>query len=207
MPRYTPEVFFQVDEQKAREIILTPDGGMTTDERWERETAWISGFLEFREDALVIDYGCGIGRLSKVIKRPVLGVDLSPTMRQHAIRYVDRQEFGVVSPTMLQKLARQGLRCGGAVCVWVLQHVVNPDEVIGDLSNALCSRAPLYVLNLSTRCVPTDAGWFDDGVHVDRLLDQSFKFVREIELPPELAALGAYFRLYEKRARWWKVGR
>jgi len=205
MARYMPEVFFQVDEQNAREIILQPIPGMSTDERWESETAWISGHLEFREDALVIDYGCGIGRLSKVVKRPVLGVDISPTMRQQAIQYVDRQEFGVVSPTILQKLARQGLRCDGAVCAWVLQHVVRPEEVIVDLVNALSNHARVYVLNLLTRCVPTDAGWVDDGIEVHRLLDLHFKFVRDIPVPPELSALGTYFRLYEKRAPWWRV--
>ena len=62
-PRYCPQVFDQPDLADAKAIILTPEAGLTTDERWERETAFLRPFLEALPAGLAIDYGCGIGRL------------------------------------------------------------------------------------------------------------------------------------------------
>ena len=54
-PRYCPQVFDQPDLADAKAIILTPEAGLTTDERWERETAFLRPFLEALPAGLAID--------------------------------------------------------------------------------------------------------------------------------------------------------
>ncbi len=65
---YHPQVFDVRNIDQAREIILT-GGGSTTDERWVTETPWladeISNSMAISPDSIIIDYGCGIGRMAK----------------------------------------------------------------------------------------------------------------------------------------------
>src|SRR6187455_2492067 len=96
---YSPAAFDVADEAAARRIILTPEFEQDTAERWERETPYLAGLVggqvPLDADSLVIDYGCGIGRLSKaLIERygcHVLGVDISARMRAMAPDYVGSQ--------------------------------------------------------------------------------------------------------------------
>jgi hypothetical protein len=52
---------------EAMSIILTPEGSTTAD-RWETETPYLADLIgqqcALRPDSLVLDYGCGIGRLA-----------------------------------------------------------------------------------------------------------------------------------------------
>src|SRR5260221_13932814 len=79
--RYAPEVFLTEDLAAAKAIILTPEQGLSPEQRWEQETAWMMRHIRFDTAGLIVDYGCGAGRLSQHIPQPVLGVDISPTMR------------------------------------------------------------------------------------------------------------------------------
>lgn len=153
--RYFPEFFNTTNVQDAKCVILTPFDGHTVERRWTEETAWLADRIRFDDDVgLVIDYGCGIGRLAKVIKNPVLGVDISPTMRAQAIGYVERDEFAAVSPTMLETLSTGGLKASGAIAIWALQHVADPERSISGLMNALVPGSPFWLLDLLERRVP-----------------------------------------------------
>ena len=65
---YYPEIFDAHTMGHARAIILTGEGS-TTAERWQVETPWlgdqISSLIEITPDTLLVDYGCGIGRVAK----------------------------------------------------------------------------------------------------------------------------------------------
>ena len=87
--RYFPEVYNVVDENSARQIILTNDGeGADTATRWAAETPYLielfQSTLNLRSDTLLLDYGCGIGRVSKAIIDAfgcsVIGLDASANM-------------------------------------------------------------------------------------------------------------------------------
>ena len=102
---YNPKVFDVSNIQDAKNIILTPEAGMKTDERWEKETKYLSldiseFFKDFNKDKIIIDYGCGIGRLSKELIEKfdckVLGVDISSSMRELAVNYVDNKKGMVI---------------------------------------------------------------------------------------------------------------
>lgn len=84
---YLPEIFAVPDEHAAKNIILTPQAGQSPEERWQRETPYlvelVASNMTIAADALVVDYGTGIGRMAKaLIERfgcRVLGVDLPET--------------------------------------------------------------------------------------------------------------------------------
>lgn len=194
---YYPEVFDAADEDAARRIILTPEPGQETAERWERETPYMAGLIEAelkpRKDGLIVDYGCGLGRLAKVLIERcgcrVLGVDLSPRMRALAPGYVGSQMFSVVSPHMFFSLGQAGLRADGAFSVWVLQHCARPADDIGLISRALQPGGGLFVANMHARAIPTrESKWASDGVDVRALLNQSFMPKSEGSFDPDVLA-------------------
>lgn len=176
---YRPDFFLRRDLADAKEVILSPGGGMTTDERWERETDWLMERINFDgDDGLVVDYGCGVGRLAKRIKNPVIGVDIAQSMRVHADLYVDRPTFSAVTPQMLKVMRANGLRAKGVVAAWALQHVLDVAETVDLLLSMLRSGGVFWLLDLHERhipCVEKDAGelvMVDDGVRIAPLVER-----------------------------------
>jgi 2-polyprenyl-3-methyl-5-hydroxy-6-metoxy-1,4-benzoquinol methylase len=82
--------------------------------------------------SLVLDYGCGIGRLSKApIARHgcnVVGVDISPSMRSMAVGYVDSERFSAWSREELDEKLGVGVAFDLAIWVRVLQHYPSVQE-------------------------------------------------------------------------------
>lgn len=190
---YSRAAFDVPDEAAARRIILTPEFGQDTDERWKRETPYLAGLigseLQLTPNSLCIDYGCGIGRLSKaLIDRygcRVLGVDISERMRVLAPDYVQSQLFSAISPQMLYSLSRRGFRADAGFSVWVLQHCFKPTEDAALLHLALSPQAKLFVLNMIRRAVPTEEGrWANDGLDVKAILEEKFGPAESRRLEP-----------------------
>ena len=104
---YNPHIFTVIDEAAAKRIILTPEGGSRTIERWTIETPYlvrlIMDHVILDRNSLVLDYGCGIGRIAKeLIKQTgchVIGVDISPSMLGLAYPYVHSDNFSAISRT------------------------------------------------------------------------------------------------------------
>ena len=74
--QYFPEVFEVPDAEAAKSIILTNEGpGADTATRWELETPYVTALiaehLKPQPGMLILDYGCGIGRLA----RPLIDVE------------------------------------------------------------------------------------------------------------------------------------
>lgn len=202
---YDPSRFLQTTIEEARHVILTPEAGLNTDERWERETEWLAPYLRFPSASLVIDYGCGIGRLAPFVEAPVLGVDISPTMRGMAtIENRGTSFFSAVTPQMLKQMVAAGLRADGALCVWVLQHAMNPQVDVELLASALLPGSPFILVNRDTRYIPVKTedgreGWAEDKVNVFDLVDEAFDLADQTPLPEALCAPGASLRRYVRR--------
>jgi SAM-dependent methyltransferase len=176
---YDRAVFDVPDMEAARRIILTPEQGQDTDERWRIETPYVAEMigehLRPKLGGTYIDYGCGIGRVAKaMIERfncRVLGVDISERMRALAPEYVQSDNFSAVSLQTLQGLAAGGFRADGAVAIWVLQHCLVPAREADLLRASLADGAGLFVLNANYRAIPTAEGvWFNDQQDVRALL-------------------------------------
>jgi SAM-dependent methyltransferase len=177
---YDPGVFAVSDIRQAMDIILTP-WDKTTEERWQSETEYLAGMigerLELTPDSLVLDYGCGIGRMAKaLIERygcSVLGADISAHMRMLGISYVLSDRFASCSPDMLDRLVAGNLRFDAAISIWVLQHCARPAEDIARIRGALKPSGSLFAVNMFDRAVPTvELGWADDGIDVKGLLSE-----------------------------------
>jgi SAM-dependent methyltransferase len=179
---YNPDIFSVNNLEQARNIILTPETS-TTDERWKTETPMLADLMSQHSpvgpDSLVLDYGCGIGRMAKeLISRHncrVIGVDISPAMRALSVQYVSSDNFFACPPTMLGVLLDGGLRFDAALSIWVLQHCLKPADDIGQLRRALKPGGALFVANNVHRAVPTrESGWANDGIDIRTTLTNTF---------------------------------
>ncbi len=207
-----PDVFEVKSMQQAMNIILTPEAGTTTAERWEKETKYlvpdIGKRLKLSADTCILDYGCGIGRMAKGLIDAygcrVIGVDFSDSMRLLAPDYVLSDRFIVWSPGTLDKMLAKGFAVDAAISLWVIQHVFQPMEVIQRISNAIRPGGLLYALNQNVRCVPTNVGWVNDGFDLRGGLCKVFKEISMHSLPtdattPQLAAI-SMIQLLQKPA-------
>jgi SAM-dependent methyltransferase len=184
---YNPAVFNVADIPAAMQIILTPEG-VPTEQRWRVETPYVADLIgrciEITRSTLLIDYGCGIGRMAKeLIARHgcrVIGVDISPSMRVLAVNYVQSDRFFTCPPQMLDGLTNHGLTVDAAISIWVLQHCVFPDEDIERLRRVIKPQGHLFILNNDDRAVPTvEHGWVSDGLDVKAMLSKQFTLQSE----------------------------
>lgn len=204
---YDPTVFDVVSMQDAMAIILTnEDGGYDTLHRWEVETPWIGELLvselKLTSSSLVLDYGCGVGRLAKELINQVgcsvIGVDISANMRVFATRNVASSKFAAVSPEMLDFLVgERGLKFDAAFSVWVLQHCIRVRDEVKRIHRALTPEHKFLLVNESETRIPTTAGWACDGVDIRRVLtEQGFSQDREARLPVGIVSQGCSDRTF-----------
>jgi SAM-dependent methyltransferase len=191
---YNPAIFHVRDIPQAMRIILTPDGA-STEERWAKETPYLAELAgsarRVTADSVILDYGCGIGRLAKALIARfgcrVIGTDISPSMRALSVAYVESDRFFCCPPAMVDMFAERGLACDGALSVWVLQHCARPKDDIARLSRAIKRKGRLFIANNHNRVVPTvEHGWVDDGVDLKALLSEAFALREEGQLPAEI---------------------
>ncbi len=209
---YHPGVFDHADEKGARAVILTNEGeGADTETRWRLETPYVlellSGALKLGPDSLVLDYGCGIGRMAKAIIEAsgcsVIGVDISAAMRTMAHTYVGSERFLAVSPAQFDLLVASGLRVQAAISIWVLQHCLAPAEDIERIHRSLAPQGEVFILNMPKRAVPAVVPgtgtftWANDGIDVAALLRGRFTLRAEGEpdktRTPNMADAGAFW--------------
>ena len=210
MATYRPEIFNVRNLDEAKRIILTPEPHTTTEERWEKETPYlvqqIGSLLKLNEHSLVLDYGCGVGRVAKGLIEhfgcSVIGVDFSLPMRQLAPGYVDSNRFFVLAPESFDHLLARGLRVDHAFSIWVLQHCLQPQQDVQRIARAVSQAGGVYLLNNIRRAVPSSQGWADDGIDIHHLMLQSFIRKAEGQLPldvvTELTQACTFWGLYQK---------
>lgn len=205
--QYAGDVFNQTSLDAARSIILTPEQGLSTDERWERETAWLLERVKFPAFGPLIDFGCGIGRVARALATDgytVVGVDQSYSMRMMAEHEIGLPErFTAVSPRVMHEMVFAGLRARGAISCWALQHIPE-DELSGHVAalyRCLLPGSPFWTMERPERFIPVTVDgefrWFNDGVSVERMIRQAgFALQAEQPVPAELCAPGATLRYW-----------
>jgi SAM-dependent methyltransferase len=213
--RYYPEIFTAVaDEKQAKEIILTNEGpGADTTTRWAVETPYVlelvNQALALRPDMLVLDYGCGIGRVAKAMIDAcgcsVVGVDISANMLTLARDYVRSDRFIPVLPNQFDTLLTGGLRLHAAIAIWALQHCLTPADDVARIRRSLVGGGGFFTLNMAKRAVPAvldgtsgaEFAWVSDGIDVAALLCGAFRVAAEGEpdpaRTPKMADAGAFW--------------
>ena len=215
---YNPEIFRATEMEVSKTTTLTcehPKDKIDPLKRWECETPVIAEMLirelELKHGQLVLDYGCGSGRLAKEFCKHdlrVIGVDIFPELRDLAVKYVDAPDkFMAISVGELEMLLAHGLKFDAGMCIWVLQHVPNPAEDIDRIFRAL--RHPSYFvagINKTNRAVPVkeNNAWVDDGISVPNELDKLFGLRRTIPYPtnlninPDLFVFRSYMKTFSR---------
>lgn len=214
-------VFRPKTMRAARDIILTPESGMTVDQRWEAETPWIVEQVSHltQPGDVVVDFGCGVGRLARAITLgcngapTVVGVDASPEMRKLAIEYCQEGPgvagvpgFTVTEPWGLNAMAARGFRADVGIAVWSLQHIRELDRHVTWLARSLKPDAPMFVLNSRSRWLPIENGWAADAVDVHQELvkvDQQqlrpgFTRWTDVSLPSHLFGADKWCAIYRR---------
>lgn len=205
---YDPKRFDVHSISEAMAIILTPEDS-TTQQRWATETPYLSDLIAHHFDLQtrhrVLDFGCGIGRISKnLIKKTgcsVVGVDTSVSMRSLAPAYVLDKRFLSCAPEMLPLIAKVNF----AISVWTLQHIPDLSGAIDLVKQQLLPYGKLLVVNSCGRCLPVPNGlWVDDKQDTRELLCARFNEVAFGALDPEKTtpktSVAAFWGVYERRS-------
>jgi 2-polyprenyl-3-methyl-5-hydroxy-6-metoxy-1,4-benzoquinol methylase len=203
MATYRPEMFERATLEAVQAIILTPENGRSTAERWESETPYLvdkvlQGLRE-SQARLVMDFGCGVGRMARELIHQsgvtVIGVDASESMRRLAPAYVASPNFTITDTAGLAALVAGGSRYDAALSVWVLQHCLDPEHEIDHITEGLAANGLFFVVDMTHRAVPTDIGWADDGQSIMALLDErlerlGMELYAAPDAPPDLLSSG-----------------
>lgn len=202
--RYSPRIFSVTDMDAAKRIILTKEGPSGSEERWQKETPALmrilANYWKLEPGAKVVDYGCGIGRISKELCKLgcyVVGVDISPEMRQLAIQYVsDKNHFIVVSPKQFTDMLNKGFQCDYACAIWVLQHCLKPYQDLASITGALKWGGELFVVNNKfSRAVPVaDGPWQNDNINIWQLCHAAMKELRILGFPEGVGVDARHFQ-------------
>lgn len=99
--------------------------GYSAQERFDLETPIFGKAINShitKDDKVILDYGCGIGRLAKQLLSinqdiHIIGLDPSNDQRRLASLYVSNERFKVIQPEELCE------RVDVIYCIYVLQHV------------------------------------------------------------------------------------
>ena len=180
--RYVKEVFDVVTFDQAKHVVLTSDPNNPN--KFQEETDYFidifrnSGYVS--SNSKVLDFGCGMGRISKELivtfNCDVIGVDISPSMRNFANLYVGNpRKFKAVESYS------ESESINIAFCILVLQHVENPQKEIDNLYNVIKPNGYLVLVNENKRLVPADVDknnyviWNDDGFNIQAAIREKFK--------------------------------
>jgi cyclopropane fatty-acyl-phospholipid synthase-like methyltransferase len=187
---YMPSVFDKDSILEAKSIILT-DEDTSTEERWIKETPYVAqrimNYMALQSEDLIVDFGCGIGRVAKeLIEKTgcsVLGVDISASMRSQAIEYVDDERFLAITPDMLIQMIKNGLKVDGVICIWVLQHIPFPDRQLNMLFQLLKDEGKVFIVNNHHAALPTNVGRVNEGTDIKVVMKEYFEEVFMNTLP------------------------
>lgn len=197
---YSHNFFETTQLATAKELILTGNQSMGVEERWKVETPYLTDKILQRLAPLpsmrLLDFGCGIGRLAKVLIEKtgctVVGVDASVSMRQFAREYVASDKFTVLTPEELDREGEKGSRCDVGIAIWVLQHCESPRSEIQRIKKSIMPGGKFYLVNELGRCAPTNLGWTNDGVDVFSLMrEEGFKEIHSEPMTLYPVAVGA----------------
>jgi SAM-dependent methyltransferase len=206
---YDPSIFLRIETvDDAMRIIVTPEAGLTSKHRWDVETVYLVKLIErwLKPENLVLDYGCGIGRLAKPLIEKhrcyVVGIDISPNMRALAASYVNSGRFVAMPPELFWRLNGHLWACNFVLAIWTLQHVLQLPEAVRDIEASLSAGGKLFVVNNINRVVPTTSGWIDDGVDVRAVLKDYFTEIECGQLNDDIAPgsfrQNTFWAIYQK---------
>lgn len=207
LPNFDPSFFDRTNIEIAKEAVLTAESGVSSQTRWESETPWLLNLISkhIKPGKLIVDYGCGVGRLSGPLVHsgfPVIGVDTSSTMRQHATDIIANERFVAMTPAMFDQLVGIGIRADCVLAVWTLQHCFDLDLEVERINRVLNRGGVVGIADMRHRAVPTNQGWINDGKNVKETLSRYFTLIQQYSFSPPNAPQNlrdnAYIAFFQK---------
>lgn len=178
--KYLSAAFEPMTLAQAKDVVLSPDTNNPS--KFEEETnQFVIDLATHRlinKNDKVLDFGCGMGRLSKaiidIIGCEVVGVDFSRHMLSHATKYVEHfDKFDTTTEYHQNDI-------DVAIASLVLQHVEKPQKEINAIFSALKPGGKFILVNEQNRLVPIRADannaviWHDDGINIRELVAHQF---------------------------------
>lgn len=187
---YDSSFFDPKNLDHAKHIILTSENS-TSEERWIKETEWtiktIDAFMNLDSDSLVLDWGCGIGRISKPIIEKygcnVVGVDLQSQMLSYAKEYVNSDLFHtILRDNIFTELIKY--KFTHVIACWVFQHSNMLQYEIPVIYNSMKMDSQIFLIELNKKAIPNKAGGFyDDKISSKGELEKYFNISAAGKIP------------------------
>jgi 2-polyprenyl-3-methyl-5-hydroxy-6-metoxy-1,4-benzoquinol methylase len=184
--RYIKETFDVTTITQAMNVVLSFEADKP--EKFCKETEFLVDIIAneniITNESIVLDFGCGMGRVSKNIVNKfdcsVLGYDISESMKTFATLYVSNpRKFKIISQLP------DNNSIDVCLAVFVLQHVENPKQEIENLVNTLKPNGYLVLVNEDNRFVPSDVDekgyviWNNDNFNVFTEIEKHLTKVKE----------------------------
>lgn len=185
--RYVKEAFDVTTITQAMNVVLSTE--VDKPEKFQKETQYLIDIINneniITNESTVLDFGCGMGRVSKdIIKKfdcTVLGYDISESMKTFATLYVS-------NPRKFKTISQLPDNNSIDVClsIFVLQHVENPKQEIENIVNILKPNGHLVLINEDNRFIPSDVDtkgyviWDNDNFNVFTEIEKHLTKVKQI---------------------------
>ncbi len=146
--------------QEAKELSFEQQKDAEND-YFDSDAKWICEQImksqQVKESQLVVDFGCGVGRIAKLLCQEninVIGVDASEQMCNYAVEYVnDFKHFSTISPFSFSSMALKGLKVDHAIIADTLCSCPTAEisTIFKLLNNALKEGGYLFVVAHPTK--------------------------------------------------------
>ena len=185
---YIKETFDVTTFPQAKNVVLSddPNNPKKFDEETDFLVKAIKDFNIVNCESIVLDFGCGMGRVSKklidVFNCNVIGTDISPSMLQFANIYVSKPKQFKTAKSYIDKETID-------ICLsaFVIQHTESPVVEINNIYDVLKPNGYFVLLNEHKRFIPNGVDsqryvvWNDDGFDVHGYVETRFKKINSVQ--------------------------